>query len=84
VVKDRKLEDLTEELKNSGFLVFTSEAYLDSLEMKQVEYTVLEKFEHYHTTKLTGEFLNHKTRSQTLRKHYLLKAAKLSKPGKQE
>jgi len=84
VVRDRRLEELTEELKNSDFLVFTSETYLDSLDMMQVEYDVLKDFEHYHTTMVTGEFLNHKTRSDALQKYFLLRAGKLSVPCKQE
>ena len=83
-VRDRKPEDLKKELENSDFLVFTSETYLDSLKMKQVDYIVLEEFEHYHTTRVTGEFLNYRTRSDALRKHYLLRAAKSSEPGRQE
>ena len=76
----RNLEELGKELESHEFLVFTSEAYLDSLDIMQVDYEILKEFDHYHTTMVTGTFLNHKTREKTLRKHYLLSAEKKSAP----
>jgi 4-amino-4-deoxy-L-arabinose transferase-like glycosyltransferase len=77
-VRDRKLKDLERELEGPEFLLFTSREYLDSLSMMQVDYRALAAFDHYHTTMVTGKFLNHKTRSETLRKHYLLEIKKPS------
>ena len=73
-VRDRNLEELGKELESAEFLIFTSQPYLDSLDMMQVDYQILEVFEHYHTTMVSGTFLNHKTRKEALRKHYLLSA----------
>ncbi|MFC2080779.1 ArnT family glycosyltransferase [Bacteroidota bacterium] len=82
-VRNRSLEKLEEELQGrlnvmgpeaSKLLVFTSHDFLDHLEKIRVDYEILEEFEHYHTTMVTGTFLNHKTRNETLRRHYLISA----------
>ena len=66
---------LAEELDVSEMLVFTSENYLDSLDMMHAEYEILDTFDHFHTTKITGNFLNHKTRQEALHKYYLVSAS---------
>jgi hypothetical protein len=53
--------------------VFTRETYIDSLELNNINYEVLKMFEHFHTTRLNGTFLNHKTRNKAVRTQYLLK-----------
>jgi 4-amino-4-deoxy-L-arabinose transferase-like glycosyltransferase len=58
---------------NGDFLLFTRREYFDSLLVNGLEYQVLQEFEHYHTTLVTGKFLNHKTRKDALVKQYLLK-----------
>jgi len=77
-VRERKLKDLAGEPEGGDFLVFTSREYLDSLSLMQVDYRVLATFDHYHTTMVTGKFLNHNTRTEALRKHYLLEIIKPS------
>jgi 4-amino-4-deoxy-L-arabinose transferase-like glycosyltransferase len=77
-VRERKLKDLAGEPEGGDFLVFTSREYLDSLSLMQVDYRVLAAFDHYHTTMVTGKFLNHNTRTEALRKHYLLEIIKPS------
>ncbi|MFC2111993.1 ArnT family glycosyltransferase [Bacteroidota bacterium] len=59
-------------------LLFTRESYLDSLDMHQLNYQVLKSFDHYHTTMVTGTFLNHKTRMEALQKNYLLSVSPLN------
>ena len=73
-VRDRDLPMLKEELSKEDFLIFTSEPYLDSLRMSHIDFEVVRQFDHFHTTMVTGTFLNHKTRPESLRKHYLLKS----------
>jgi 4-amino-4-deoxy-L-arabinose transferase-like glycosyltransferase len=73
-VRDREIPMLLEELSKADFLVFTSEPYLDSLRMFNIDYEIVSVFDHFHTTMVTGTFLNHKTRNESLRKHYLLKS----------
>ncbi|MCK4751687.1 MAG: hypothetical protein KAT15_31740, partial [Bacteroidales bacterium] len=75
-VRIRTLDELGKELEKTEMLVFTSTVYLDSLDMINVDYQILEEFDHYHTTKVTGTFLNHKTREEALRKQFLLSAIK--------
>ena len=73
-VRDRKIPALKEELSQKDYLIFTSETYLDSLRMSEIEYDIIAEFDHYHTTMVTGSFLNHKTRKNSLRRHFLLKS----------
>jgi hypothetical protein len=81
-IRDRNLSELAEELDVSEMLVFTSENYLDSLDVMHVEYEILDTFDHFHTTRITGNFLNHKTRQETLHKYYLVSATRSSSPAK--
>jgi 4-amino-4-deoxy-L-arabinose transferase-like glycosyltransferase len=73
-VRDRDIPKLQEDLSKGNYLIFTSEPYLDSLHMSGIDYEIISTFDHYHTTMVTGTFLNHKTRSASLRKHFLLKS----------
>jgi hypothetical protein len=41
--------------------------------MHGLGYDVIETFDHYHTTKLGGTFINHRTRKEALHTQYLLK-----------
>ncbi len=72
-VRDRDIAELKEELSKKEYLIFTSEPYLDSLRMSDVDFEVAQQFDHFHTTMVTGTFLNHQTRHEALRKHYLLR-----------
>jgi hypothetical protein len=73
-VRDRNIPELKEELSKKEYLIFTSEPYLDSLRMSNIEFEILSSFDHFHTTMVTATFLNHKTRHETLKKHFLLKS----------
>jgi energy-coupling factor transporter transmembrane protein EcfT len=73
-VRDREIPGLKEELSKGEYLIFTSEPYLDSLRMLHIDFEVVKQFDHFHTTMVTGTFLNHKTRHESLRKHFLLKS----------
>ncbi len=73
-VRDRDIPMLRKDLSEDDFLVFTSEPYLDSLQLSNIDYEIVSVFDHFHTTMLTATFLNHKTRNESLRKHYLLKS----------
>ena len=73
-VRDRKIPELKKELSEKEYLIFTSEPYLDSLRMSDINYSIVSEFDHYHTTMVSGTFLNHKTRKESLRKHFLLKS----------
>ncbi len=68
-----RMEDLAVETSGQELLLFTGEADLNSLQSNHISYEVLKVFDHYHTTMLSGTFLNQKTRDETLRKTYLLK-----------
>ena len=73
-VKQRDIPALQEDLAIGEYLIFTSEPYLDSLRMANINFEIVKQFDHYHTTMVTGTFLNKKTRQKSLRKHYLLKS----------
>jgi 4-amino-4-deoxy-L-arabinose transferase-like glycosyltransferase len=73
-VRDRDIPMLREELSKGEFLIFTSEPYLDSLRMSHIDFEVVKQFDHFHTTMVTGTFLNHETRHEVLRKHFLLRS----------
>lgn len=73
-VRDREIPALKEELHRENLLIFTSEVYLDSLRMSAIDFEILSEFDHYHTTMVTGTFLNHKTRKSALSKHFLLRS----------
>lgn len=73
-VRDREIPTLKDELSGGNFLIFTSEPYLDSLQMSGIDYDIISTFDHYHTTMVTGKFLNHNTRKASLRKHFLLES----------
>jgi 4-amino-4-deoxy-L-arabinose transferase-like glycosyltransferase len=77
-VRDRDIQTLQQELSMDKALLFTSKPYLDSLQMANIDFEVIEEFDHFHTTMVTGRFLNHKTRKGSLRKHYLLLAGHAS------
>ncbi len=72
-VRDLDIPTLQNELAIDNYLLFTSEPYLDSLQMVNIDYEIVKQFDHFHTTMVTGTFLNYKTRKESLRKHYLLK-----------
>ena len=80
-VRDRDIPVLKEELSSRDYLVFTSEPYLDSLQMSDIDYEIVSTFDHFHTTMLTGTFLNHKTRKESLRKHFLLRSGPVPGEG---
>lgn len=71
-VRDRDIPELKKELSKDEYLIFTSKPYLDSLRMSNIEFEILSAFDHFHTTMVTGTFLNHRTRQESLGKHYLL------------
>lgn len=73
-VRDREIPVLLEELSSEDYLIFTSEPYLDSLNILNIDYEIVAAFDHFHTTMVTGTFLNHKTRQEALGKHFLLKS----------
>jgi 4-amino-4-deoxy-L-arabinose transferase-like glycosyltransferase len=73
-VRDRDIPMLQEELTQGEYLVFSSEPYLDSLRMSNIDFEVVKAFDHFHTTMVTGTFLNHKSRNESLKKHYLLRS----------
>ncbi|HEC43099.1 MAG TPA: glycosyl transferase [Bacteroides sp.] len=68
----QSMEDIIQRNTDSDFLLFTRESYLDSLDIHHCNYVVLESFDHYHTTMVTGTFLNQDTRQEALQKRYLL------------
>ncbi|PWS30815.1 ArnT family glycosyltransferase [Pedobacter paludis] len=65
-------EELTKVKNKEDLIIYTPEAELARL---QTEYhtEVLKSFEYYHITKLTGKFINAKTRPQVLEHFYLVK-----------
>ena len=69
------VDELAEAGLDPGTLLFTRQPYLDSLDHHAFSYEMIESFDHYHTTMVTGTFLNHKTRGEALRKQYLLEIA---------
>lgn len=58
--------------KNKDFVVYTSEAHLERLK-KDYNAEILKSFEYFHITKLTGKFINAKTRPQILEHFYLVR-----------
>jgi len=65
-------EDLRSVSKRKNFILYTPESELEKLK-KDYHAEVLKSFDYFHTTKLTGTFLNAKTRSITLEHFYLVK-----------
>ncbi len=47
-------------------LVFTKQSTLDSLNAKGIATKPIKSFTHFHISRLTGEFLNHKTRAKVV------------------
>ncbi len=69
---NRSIKELFDKAQGTDYLLFTSKTYLDSLDMHRLNYQVLKSFDHYHTTMLTGTFLNRNTRKEALHKQYML------------
>jgi len=57
----------------AGKYVFTSDTGLQELKEKNYQIDVLETFYDFHVTTLSGEFINKKTRSETLHKNWLVR-----------
>ncbi|WP_316801734.1 ArnT family glycosyltransferase [Pedobacter nototheniae] len=65
-------EDLDKSGDKKDFVIYLPETEMSNLKNKyQVE--ILKDFEYYHVTKLKGNFVNPKTRAETLIKYYLVK-----------
>jgi 4-amino-4-deoxy-L-arabinose transferase-like glycosyltransferase len=83
-VRDRKIQTLEEELSREELLIYTSEPYLDSLQMSAIGYEILATFDHFHTTMLTWTFLNYRTRDESLKKYFLLRSGPAYLPNKHQ
>jgi len=62
-------------LKNSPLLVYTNKDGLDSLKKYGIKTNIPVGFNYFHTSQLTSEFINYKTRESTLTQHYLVKVS---------
>ncbi len=62
-------------LKASPLFVYTNKDGLDSLKKYGLKTNVPVGFNYFHTSQLTGEFINYKTRESTLKQHYLVKVS---------
>jgi len=67
------MEDLFRETGSQDFLLFTGETDLNNIQSDNIDYQILKVFDHYHTTMLSGKFLNQNSRKEALAKTYLLK-----------
>ncbi len=56
-----------------GKLLYTTPAGLESIKSMGMQATLLKEFDEFHVTMLTGTFINLNTRSQALKKRYLVK-----------
>ncbi len=56
--------------KQQPLLIYTTKNGVDSLQKTGFKINSSKAFPFYHASQLTGEFLNYKTRSQTLQQHY--------------
>lgn len=54
-------------------IVFVLQSDLERLDKGGFEYSIVEKFKHFHITRLTPQFLNPKTRNSSLQERYLIK-----------
>lgn len=71
------LENLIKELKLNNSFIFTNKAGYEEIIQNFNEVNLLEDFEHYRISKITGKFINSKTRNSTLKKKYLLQVGKV-------
>ena len=62
--------------KLAGKYVFLNEESRELLKQHQITYEVVESFEHFHVTALTGQFINRATRSEATTTNYLIKVGK--------
>jgi 4-amino-4-deoxy-L-arabinose transferase-like glycosyltransferase len=69
----------------SNKYVFTSPEGKEKIDSLGLKYSVVETFPDFHVTRITGKFINKKTRSAELQQKFLLKIdeADFSKPGVQ-
>lgn len=67
----------------SNKYVFTSPAGREKIDAMGLKYTVITSFPDFHVTRITGKFINRKTRFTELQQKFLLKinGADFSKPG---
>lgn len=65
-------EDLDKSKNEKGLIIYTPASELERLKT-DYHAEVLKSFEYYHITKLTGKFINAKTRPQVLEQFYLVK-----------
>ncbi|MEJ7768895.1 MAG: glycosyltransferase family 39 protein [Chitinophagaceae bacterium] len=59
-------EILRKQVQQETAFLFTRKSYLDSLEMQGFQIKVLSAFPHYHISKLTGKFINYRTRKNVV------------------
>lgn len=76
------IDSLTRE-NISGRYVFTSPEGKEKIDSLELRYEVIAMFDDFHVTRITGRFINKKTRSSELQRKFLLRTqvADFSKPG---
>ena len=69
------INSLETKAKEAPLLVYTNKDGLDSLRKHGFRTNVPVSFNYFHTSELTGEFINYKTRESTLRQHFIVKVS---------
>ncbi|MEL6923932.1 MAG: glycosyltransferase family 39 protein [Bacteroidota bacterium] len=59
--------------QRANAVLYADQEILRKLEEKNIAFELLQQFNHFHTTKLTGRFLNPATRAEVLQRRYLLR-----------
>jgi len=60
-------------------MIFTTQAYADSLSKRGYEGVILQFFPNFHVSQLTGEFLNASTRDKVVETYMLLRMFRLTR-----
>ncbi|MDO5510366.1 MAG: glycosyltransferase family 39 protein [Weeksellaceae bacterium] len=67
-IRDAELVSDDEQL-----FIFAGEEHLETLRNSNANFEILRYFPNFHITRLNAGFINHRSREQTLNKHYLIK-----------
>jgi 4-amino-4-deoxy-L-arabinose transferase-like glycosyltransferase len=67
------IDSLKSKAKQAPVIVYTNKNGLDSLRKCGFSTNIPKAFNFFHTSELTGEFINYKTRENELKQHYVVK-----------
>ncbi|MBC7893208.1 MAG: hypothetical protein H7Y12_13405, partial [Sphingobacteriaceae bacterium] len=69
--------------RREPLLLYTAANQLPALDSARIPYREVATFRHFHVTTLTPEFVNHRTRQQTIDRHVLIRVERIDSTGLQ-